>query len=268
MLSIKSLSPLLWLTLLLATFSCSEYQKVLKSSNYDLKLEKANEYFVEQEYAKAIALYDELLTIYKGTAQSEDIYFSYSYCHFHTKDYLLAGHYFSSFANTFPNSPKAEEAEYMAAYCYYKDSPPSSLDQTFTMKAITEMQAFINRHPGSERVKEANEIIDRLRSKLEDKSFQSAKLYYDLGDYKASIAALKNSLNEYPDSRHREEISFLILKSSYLLAANSIEEKKLERYKNTEKEYYTFVAAFPDSFYLNEAQSFKQQTEEFLTSIK
>jgi outer membrane protein assembly factor BamD len=259
-----------WIILLILSLlliSCSDYQKILKSSDYELKFSKANEYYEKGDYTRAVALYDELITIYKGTNKAEELFIKYSYCYFHNKDFLSAGHYFSSFAQTFRNSTYTEEAEYMAAYCFYKDSPTPSLDQTNTLKAIEEMQAFINRYPTSERVKEANQIIELLRDKLEEKSFQSAKLYYQLENYKASIQALKTSAQEYPDSRHREEILFLILKSSYLLAENSVESKKTERYQNTEKEYYNFVAAFPESQSRKEADKLKEKTEAYLSSV-
>lgn len=259
-----------WIIILIMSIflsSCSDYQKLLKSSDYELKFTKANEYYEKGDYTRAVALYDELITIYKGTGKAEELFIKYSYCYFHNKDFVSAGHYFSSFAQTFRNSTYTEEAEYMAAYCYFKDSPPPSLDQSNTMKAIAEMQAFINRYPSSSRVKEANEIIELLRDKLEEKSYQSAKLYFQLENYKAAIQALKISAQEYPDSRHREEILFLILKSSYLLAENSIESKKTERYQNTEKEYYNFVAAFPESQNRKEADRLKEKTEAYLAAI-
>jgi outer membrane protein assembly factor BamD len=88
-------------------------------------------------------------------------------------------------------------------------------------------------------------------------------LYYNLGDYKASIIALKNCLNEYPDTKYREEILFLILKSSYLLADNSIYSKRKERFQDTVDEYYTFISEFPESKYVKEAQ----KMYEFSTNI-
>jgi outer membrane protein assembly factor BamD len=81
----------------------------------------------------------------------------------------------------------------------------------------------------------------------------SAKLYYNLEDYKASIIALQNSLNEYPDTEHREELMFLLLRSNYLLAENSILERQVERYQETVDEYYSFVGEFPESKYRQQA---------------
>ena len=83
----------------------------------------------------------------------------------------------------FPNSTKAEEMDYMRAYTFYKQSPKAELDQTNTIKAMGMMQTFINTHPGSARNKEATEIIDKCRAKLEVKDHKAAQLYYDMGQF-------------------------------------------------------------------------------------
>lgn len=229
------------------TTSCSDYQKLLKSSDYELKYEKAKEYYEKQDYAHAITLFEELLSVYKGTKKAEEIYYYYAYCNYGQEDYILAGYYFRSFVSTFPLSEHRIEAEYLSAYCYFLDSPVPSLDQTYTLKAIEEMQIFINNHPDSEKVNEANDIIDKLYSKLERKSYESARLYYDLSNYKAAIVALNTSLKDYPDSKYREEIMYLILDSSYLLATNSVASKKKERFQTAVNEYNNFTKLYPES---------------------
>ena len=255
---------LLVVTLSLGFTSCSEYQKVLKSSDYEWKYEKAKEYYEKEDFARAVSLFDELLTIYKGTTKAEDIMYYYSYCFYGQSDYVLAGHYFRSFASTYPLSSRAEEAEYLGAYCYYLDSPRFSLDQSFTLKAIEEMQYFINKHPESERVAEANEIIDKLRGKLEKKSFENASLYYYLGNYKAAAVALGNSIEEYPDSDYREETMYLMVKSSFELATNSVESKKMERFEKTVENYHNFTASFPQSDKIKEVERIFKDAKEYI----
>jgi len=51
----------------------------------------------------------------------------------------------------------------------------------------------------------------------------SAKLYYDMEQYKAAVTALSNSLKEYADTKYREEMMYLKLKSLFLFAENSYE---------------------------------------------
>ncbi len=109
------------------------------------------------------------------------------------------------------------------------------------------------KYPTSERKAEAKTIIDEMRNKLVQKSYLSAKLYYNLEDYKASIIALQNSLNEFPNTEHREELMFLLLRSHFLLAENSIVTRQVERYQDSVDEYYSFVGEFPESNYRQQA---------------
>ncbi len=235
-------------------FSCTEYQKVLKSGDYNLKYKKAVEYYETEDYYRAQSLFDELVSIFKGTDKAEDILYYYADCHFQQKDYILGAYYFDNFANTFPYSDKTQKAAYTAAYCYYLNSPRASLDQSDTYKAISAMQLYINKYPESDYVDDANAIIEKLRSKLEKKSYENAKLYFKLGDYHASTISLKNSIKEFPDSKYREEVLYLIIKSSFLLSEMSISAKQGERYQNTISEYYVFIDEYPESAYLKEVE--------------
>ena len=88
------------------------------------------------------------------------------------------------------------------------------------------MQIFINTHPGSARNKEAAEIIDICRAKLEIKEYKSAKLYYDMGQFRAAGVAFTALLNEYPESAKADEYKLMIIKSYYQFAEMSMEEKK------------------------------------------
>jgi outer membrane protein assembly factor BamD len=240
------------LALLLA--SCSDYQKLLSSTDYDQKYKKSIEYFEKKDYTRASTLMEELLTLYRGTDKAEEVNYRYAYCYYHQQDYVMAGYYFKNFVASFPNSPFAEECAFMVAYCYYQDSPSSSLDQANTYKAIDELQMFMNQHPASTRITECNKLIDELREKLVKKSFDSASLYYKLGDYKAAITALNNGLKEFPDTRYREELQFLVVRSSYELAIRSITDKIKERYQNTVEAYLAFKEEFPESKHMREAE--------------
>jgi len=248
------LSFSLILLLMITGISCSKYQRLLKSNDYNLKYEKAVEYYNDEDYYRAQTLLEEVMTILKGTEKAEEAQYFYTYCLYNQGDYILAGYHFKNFSRTFPNSVHREETDYMVAYCYYLQSPKPTLDQKYTFKAIEEFQLFLNKYPGSERIDNANEYVSKLRNKLELKSYLNAKLYYDLGNYKASIVSLKTSLNDYPDSDYREDILFYILKSSFLLAENSIEIKKYERYKSTITEYYVLIDEYKESKYIKEAQ--------------
>ncbi|MBI4646030.1 MAG: outer membrane protein assembly factor BamD [Bacteroidia bacterium] len=247
------MNRILIIFIILIACSC-KYQKLLKSSDYNLKYEKAVEYYNKKDYYRAQQLFEELVPITAGSQRGEEVYYYYAYCYYGQDDFIMAGYHFKNFTKTYPNSKHTEECEFLGAYCFYMESPEPELDQSNTLRAVDALQLFINKYPESDRINESNELIDKLRNKLEIKSYNSSRLYFQLGDYKAAIIALKNSFKDYPDTQYREDILYLIVKSCYLLADKSIETKKKERYQATIAEYYVFIDEFPDSKYRKEAE--------------
>lgn len=264
----KQAKSVIILLVVAVTFAgCSKYQRILKSNDFEKKFEMAKVYYDNGKYQKAFPLFEELITVFRGTSKAEDVYYYYSYCNYHLGDFMLAGYHFDNFVRTFPRSIRAEDAQFMNAKCYFLDSPVISLDQSSTYKAIDELQLFINKYPESPKVDECNTLMDRLRFKLETKSYNGAKLYYRLGEYKAAIFALRNTLEEYPDTRYREEISFMILRSAYLLADNSIVSKKVERFNQAIEECDNFIERYPRSKDLRNAENIKADCRRELDKI-
>ena len=168
----------------LFTSSCNKFSRIQKSKDYNYKLAKAEEYYANKKFRFAQQLFEELFPILKGTEKFEDLYYKYAYCFYYDGLYLDAEGLFKDYLEVFPNSTKAEEVDYMRAYCFYKQSPKLELEQVNTMKTIGMMQTFINMHPGSTRIKDATEIIDASRQKLELKEERGAKIYYNIGEYR------------------------------------------------------------------------------------
>lgn len=143
----------------------------------------------------------------------------------------------------------------MNAYCYYLTSANYKLDQTSTKNAIKEYQSFIDAYPESARIDSCNNTIDLLRNKLEKKDYEITKQYYKLDDWKASIIATKNFIKDYPSSNYNEEMYLMMINSYYLLAINSINNKKAERLDGAIENYIKFVDLYPKSSYLSRAES-------------
>lgn len=242
-----------------------QFNRILKSSDYELKFTKAIEYYNKGNYTSAQTLLEELIPVFKGTAKAEEVYYYYAYTHYYLGDYSLAGYHFRTFARAFSASRHAEECAFMNAYCYYLSSPRYSLDQSDTHNAIQEMQNFVNEFPESNRVDTCNILIDKLRSKLERKAYESAKAYYFRDDWKAAAPAFENFIKDFPESGRIEEIRFLIIKSYYLLARNSIESKKAERVEKCMENYLKFVDLHPQSPYLKEAEGIYLECQKLKT---
>jgi outer membrane protein assembly factor BamD len=243
--------------LILIIAGCSGYEKVLKSNDYKLKYKEAIRYYYEKEdYVRASTLFDQIAPVYRGTNQADSVYFLQAMSYFKQNDYILSGHYFRTFTQIYGGSPFVEQADYLGAFCYYLTSPRPELDQSSTIQAIQAFQLFLIKYPSSPRATEVKDYMNELREKLVEKSFISAKLYYNLEDYKASIVALNNNLIKFPDSKYREELMFMLVKSSYMLADRSIATKKKERFQDAIDEYYSFAAEFPESRFIKDAKKY------------
>ena len=220
----------------------------------------AKKYYDEKEYFKALPILDELQTLFKGTEKAEEVDYLLAYTHYGLGANMLASYYFKLFSLSCPSSKHKEELSYMAAYCYYLESPKASLDKTNTIKAIQELQIFIDKYPESSRVEQCNQLIDVLTQKIHDKVYNNAKLYYDTEDYKAAITALNNLVLDYPTIDHQSKIQFLILDANFRLASNSVSHKKEERLNNTIASYFHYKSNFPEDENMKEAQNIYDKT--------
>lgn len=230
-----------------AITSCSGYDKLLKSDDFDLKNEKAKEYYNEGSYAKALPLLDQLLTVSLGTPQEEELRYYIAYCYYGQSQFLISSALFKNFFSAFPKSYRAEECLYMNAFSLYKASPRYNLDQTTTYKALTEFQYFTDMYKKSERVALANILMDELRAKLELKMYESAELYFKTENYLAAATNYQNLLKEFPETNKAEEIYLQIIRSYINYASMSVVCKKSERYELAMKSYQEFIDRYPSS---------------------
>ena len=254
--------------LFISVVSCSKFSKVQKSTDYEYKLKMADTYYANKKYNYAAQLYTELFPIFKGSPKFEDLFYKYAYCNYYLKDWMPAENLFKQFTEVFPTSPRAEEMEYMRAFTYYKQSPKMELDQTNTLKAIGLLQTFINTHPNSSRLKEANSIIDNLRDKLEAKDYKSAELYYNMGLYRAAAIAYTSLLNSFPDTKKGDQYKLQAIKSYYLYAENSIEERKAARYEQVITEVNDFNDRYPESALAKDAERYATLSQNNIKQIQ
>jgi outer membrane protein assembly factor BamD len=244
------------LSLLVLYAGCTEFKRIQKSDDWKLKYDAALEYYEKKDYYRAIILFDQINPYIRGSAEAELVQFYYAYAHYYQKQYLLASHYFKNFHDTYNRSEYAEESYYMYGYSLYKQSPAYNLEQSSTVEAITAIQTFLNRYPGSEYRAEAIEIQAELRSKLEKKAYENAKLYATLGRLESALIALDNFTKDYPDSKLSEDASFLLVETSFKYAKQSILSKQKERYYDCIEHYEEFVDNYPESKYLKSLQDF------------
>lgn len=236
----------------LAVTGCGEYQKAQKSTDYDYKLDFAKRAFEKKKYVQATTILTDIITVFKGSEKAEDALYLLALSHYENKDYVNSGAYFKTYYDRYPKGKYAELARFYSGYGYYLDSPDVQLDQSPTIKAIEELQSFLEYFPHSDKVSIAQNAIFELQDKLTLKQLQNAQLYYNLGNYmgnnyESSVIVAKNAIKDYPYSRYKEDLEMLVLKARYQEAAQSVPEKQQDRYRVVVDEYYSFINNYPDS---------------------
>jgi outer membrane protein assembly factor BamD len=244
--------------------SCGEYEKLLKSTDYELKKTKAKEYYEGKQYVKASELLGQVIPRFRATEEAEELNWLNAQSFYGMKQYDMAGTYYKSLVEQYPFGKYAEDAAFLGAKCDYIIAPRAELDQESAKNAIEGFNVFVNRFPYSPKVEEAKTYIKELRDRLVEKSYLNAKLYYNMKEYKAAVTALSNSLKEYADSKFREEMMYLKLNSLFQYAERSYAIKQKERYQATLDDYFSFMEEFPESKYSKEVKKIYQDTARYL----
>ena len=253
----------------LITFSSckSSFERIRTSGDADLIYKESLSLYEEGEYLKSQALMELIISAFRGRPELEGLYYKYADTYYQLGDFLMAANYFENFSSTFGGSSLREDADFYTAFSHYKMSPSYRLEQSNTVNAIESFQSFVNTYPDSDRVTECNVLIDKCRRKLEDKAFDSAMLYFDLKQFQSALKSLENILIEYPDTRNLEKVRFKMVEANYLLAENSIYEKRGERYGETIRYALMFLDKYESGVYFNQVTAFKSNSEQQLKSL-
>lgn len=257
--------------------SCTRLTALQNTRDYEYKYEAAKALFAEGKYSQASMYFAEVLAIMKGTANAEESLYLAGLSNFMNRDYDAASQYFRKYYQVYPKGLYVEYARYYTGLSLYKMTPDPRLDQQSTYDAIKEFQEFLDLYPYTSIKESTHEMIYALQDKLVEKEYLSAKLYFDLGsytmncayggsNYEACVVTAQNALRDFPfaTAERREEFSIMILRSKFRLAEESVDVKRVGRYRDCIDEYYAFVNDFPESKYIKEAEKMMNKSTAYV----
>lgn len=257
------------------------YNKLLKGHQYDSMYVRALQYFnyrkpnrkgemvnTYNNYVKCATLLERATPRYGGTEREDSVAYYLATAYYKQGDFMTSAYLFDNFRKRFPRSVFIEDVSYMFALSYYYASPAPEHDQTTTLQAMIAIREYLERYPNSKERDALNEKLDELQHKLYDKSYLNARVYYKIGEYKAAVTALSNAIDKYPKSPHREELMYLVARSQYNLARNSIESKKTDRYLDVMDRCYSFLGEYPESKYAKDSHKMLAEAKEFVAQQK
>ena len=263
--------------LAIALGSCSKWTAIQNTRDYEYKYEVAKAYYMEGKYSQASVYFAEVLAFMKGTVNAEESLYLAAMSNFMNKDYDAASQYFRKYYQVYPKGLYVEYARYYCGLALYNMPPAPRLDQQSTYEAIKEFQDFLDYYPYTSIKESTLEMIYKLQDKLVEKEYLSAKLYYDLGsytmncayggsNYEACVVTAQNALRDFPfaSADRREELSIMILRSRFHLAEQSVDSKRVNRYRDCIDEYYAFTNDFPESKYIKEAAKIMEKSTAYV----
>lgn len=263
--------------LAIALGSCSKWTAIQNTRDYEYKYEVAKAYYMEGKYSQASVYFAEVLAFMKGTVNAEESLYLAAMSNFMNKDYDAASQYFRKYYQVYPKGLYVEYARYYCGLALYNMTPDPRLDQQSTYEAIKEFQDFLDYYPYTSIKESTLEMIYKLQDKLVEKEYLSAKLYYDLGsytmncayggsNYEACMVTAQNALRDFPfaSADRREELSIMILRSRFHLAEQSVDSKRVNRYRDCIDEYYAFTNDFPESKYIKEAAKIMEKSTAYV----
>jgi outer membrane protein assembly factor BamD len=190
--------------------------------------------FQKKHYDKAVLEFQKLIFNYPGAIFIDSAQYLLGMSYFNQKDYPSAQGEFNKLLSSFPTSRLSDDAAFMVAFCDYKMSPRAELDPERTIKAIEELNSFLDDFPESERAKEAQDLVQEGRSKLAKKAYQSGRLYLKMKQYEAALIYLKDVINEYHDTPWAALAQFYIAEAYF----------KQKKYEQAKEEYQKFLENF------------------------
>lgn len=230
--------------------ACSTHEKIMKGDDVNLKLSKGNEYYDEGKWYRAKEVYEQLLPVFRGTPNYEELYYRFAYTFYYSKDYLSASYQFKSFVDNFPRSNRVQEMQFMFAKSLFLDAPDYKLDQSSTKQAIQALQNFASSYPDSEYITEAHNLIIEGREKLKMKDEGAAQLYFDMGRFKNAVTAFEVLTLEYPDAPNVDYYYYMMIQSKFEYAKASHEKRQMDRFQDVLNSVKELKDYFPNSSYI------------------
>ena len=202
--------------LTLGLTSCGNYSNVLRADDYDYRYEAAKEYYAAGEYNRCYQVLEDMILLLKATDKGEESLYMLAMCYYNLKYYESASDYFERYYQSYPKGTYAELSRFYAGLAAFKQSPDSRLDQSSTYTALNCMNEYLQYYPNSPRREEVTDMIYQLQERLAQKEYESARLYYNLGNYTgncifggnnydACIITAENTLKLYPAQQCRSE---------------------------------------------------------------
>jgi len=186
-------------SLVLAAASCTK--SVSSEEDAPAKALKSIERRIENtDYQAVIEEATSFLLRYPGNKDVDRVTYLLAEAYLESGDFAEAESRFAKVYREFPESEYADDAYFMLGETFLKQSRPAPYDQEMTWKALRQFGSFLELFPASSLAGKAREKVRFCRSRLAEKRYLSARLYYKLGYYEVAARYFRSVAEKYPDT--------------------------------------------------------------------
>ena len=179
---------------------------------YKTRFDDGLAFFEEEKYVKASQQFNIIVDRASHTDLGDDALFFLAESYFLNKDYDLALVEFEKLVSRMGFSPYIEKSRWRICETLMLLSPNFYHDQESSKKAIAQIQEFLDDFPNSEYSKDADKLINELRTRLAEKNMETGKLYVKLKAYDSAIVSYKIVVNEFYDTKFFNDANMEIIR--------------------------------------------------------
>jgi outer membrane protein assembly factor BamD len=211
-----------------------------------------------KNYEDALKEFQAIALQYPGITIVDSVQYYIGQTRFQRDEYILAAYEYSRLIKNMPASKLVTESQYMLAECYYRLSPDYSLDQKYTLKAVQELQAFIDFFPTNSKVPEAERKIAEMNEKLAHKEYFTGYIYTKLDAFNAAIIYYDDVIENYHDTKYASMALYDKINLFVQLKRNTDALDSISK----------FIEKYPDDNRVKELQKIKTSIEDKISDVK
>lgn len=182
------------------SFTSCAHQQANVPQTQEERLAEADGLSARGKCGQAVALYEKLLSEFPKPEIAEQAKFRLGKCRMDVGAYELAITEFRDFVDTYPKSDLVDNAAFLAALCYLKETPRIERDQTKTTEALSELTLLLRKYPNTDVKADVEAAIKEARSRLAEKEYMNGQLYFNLGDYESARVYYDYVTADYGDT--------------------------------------------------------------------
>ena len=206
---------------------------------YKTRFDDGLAFFEEENYVKASQQFSIIVDRASHTDLGDDALFFLAESYFLNKDYDLALVEFEKLVSRMGFSPYIEKSRWRICETLMLLSPNFYHDQESSKKAISQIQEFLDDFPNSEYSKDADKLINELRTRLAEKNMETGKLYVKLKASDSAIVSYKIVVNEFYDTKFFNDANMEIIRCLALQRKSDEAKQYLTELEINEKSVVT-----------------------------